>query len=99
MPSSRHAMITRSAISPRFATRIFLNIPRLDGEQALAVLHRLSVVHVDLHNLSVNVRVDLVHQLHRFDDAEDLSLLDDGADLGERRRTGLRRTIESADDR
>jgi hypothetical protein len=26
MPNSRHAKITRSAISPRLATRIFLNM-------------------------------------------------------------------------
>jgi hypothetical protein len=30
IPSSLQAQITRSAISPRFAIRIFLNIPCLD---------------------------------------------------------------------
>src|SRR5687768_2753275 len=77
MPSSRHAKITRSAISPRFATRIFLNIGlvgRLDGEEALAVPHGLAVLDVDAGDFAVVLGVDLVHQLHRFDDAEHLAL-------------------------
>src|SRR5712664_367028 len=41
-------------------------------EQALAVLHRLSVLDVDAHDLAVVLRVDFVHQLHRLDDAEHL---------------------------
>src|SRR3954469_23013809 len=73
MPSSRHATMMRIAISPRLAIRIFLNIaPRLDREQPLAVLHRLPVLDVDLYNLAIELRVDLVHQLHRFDDAQHL---------------------------
>src|SRR5438045_1337473 len=80
MPSSRQATMTRMAISPRLAIRIFLNIgarrgPRrgsrvgvacLDREEPFAVLHRLPVLDVDLHDLPVELRVDLVHQLHRF---------------------------------
>src|SRR5687767_12278412 len=74
MPNSRHATIMRIAISPRFAIRIFLNIAScLHGEQPLAVLDGLAVLDVDLHDLSVILRVDLVHQLHRFDDAEHLA--------------------------
>src|SRR5919109_1429222 len=73
MPSSRHAMMMRIAISPRFAIRIFLNIG-FKGEQALAVLNRLAVLDVDFHHFSLVLGVDLVHQLHRLDDAEDLPL-------------------------
>ena len=43
MPSSLQALMTRTAISPRLAMRIFLN--RTDGKQRLPVLHRLAVHH------------------------------------------------------
>src|SRR4051794_6689021 len=79
MPSSRHAQMIRSAISPRFAIRIFLNIGgsgRPYRKQALAVLHGLAVLDVRADDLAVVLRRDFVHQLHRFDDAEDLILLD-----------------------
>src|SRR6476659_2114578 len=72
--------------------------PRADREQALAVLDRLPVLHVDVHHLAVVLRVDLVHQLHRFDDAEDLAFPDGGADVDKRRRARLRRPVEGADD-
>src|SRR5215475_9445721 len=113
----------RSATSPRFAIRIFLNIGlrqrsvrlyadvtsrvrlkpdatrsvssrRPNREQPLAVLDRLSVLDVDLHDLAFVLGVDLVHQLHRFDDAEDLTLFYRRSDLEERRRAGLGRSIE-----
>src|SRR5918994_6847222 len=77
MPSSRQAQMIRSAISPRLAMRIFLNMSGgLDGEQALAVLNGLAVLDVDADDLPVVFRGDLVHQLHRLDDAEHLILLD-----------------------
>src|SRR5262252_5409370 len=94
-PSSRHAQMMRSAISPRFAIRIFLNMSGgLDGEQPLAVLNRLAVLDVRVDDLAVVLRRDFVHQLHRFDDAEHLVLLDAlphfdkrrGAGRGRRRR-------------
>ena len=48
-PSSRQARWIRNAISPRFATRIFLNMRwcLLDHHQGLAVLHRLPVLAQD----------------------------------------------------
>src|SRR5262245_48807671 len=83
MPSSRHAWMMRSAISPRLAIRIFLNIwlsrapgaglRRPDGEQPFAVVNGSTVLHVHLHDFTVAFGVDLVHQLHRFDDAEHLT--------------------------
>src|SRR4051812_40926020 len=85
-PSSRQARMTRRAISPRLAMRTFLNTPvsdgaeglesasgRVDAEQWLSELHRLPVPHEDLQDLSGDLRFDLVHQLHRFDDAEHLA--------------------------
>src|SRR5688500_3309594 len=85
MPSSRHAPMTRSPISPRLAMRIFLNIGlyRPEGEQPFAVLHGLAVLHVGADDVAVVLRRDLVHQLHRLDDAEDLILLDPFPDLHE----------------
>src|SRR5229473_1291960 len=100
MPSSRHAMMMRMAISPRLAIRIFLNIARcFYREQTLPVLDGLPVLDVHTHDLSIEFRVDLVHQLHRFDDAENLAFLYDVADLDKRRRARLRRAKEGADDR
>src|SRR5688572_20213844 len=90
--------MTRIAISPRFAINIFLNI-RFYGEQPLAVLHRLAVIDVDLDDLAVVFRIDLVHQLHGFDDAEDLPFLHRGTDIDERWGSWLSRPEERADDR
>src|SRR5258706_6265277 len=100
MPSSRQAQMIRSAISPRLAMRIFRNMssgrsggPRRGGpdpEERLAELHRLAVRHQDVHHLAVDVRLDLVHQLHRLDDAHHLALADPIAGADERR--GVRRT-------
>src|SRR5262249_43903855 len=74
MPSSRHARMTRRAISPRLATRTFLNMTALrcalgglDAEKRLPELHRLAVLDQDLGHLPRLVRLDLVHQLHRLD--------------------------------
>src|ERR1700680_4283119 len=109
MPSSRHAKMTRRATSPRFAMRIFLNIltpgaaapslRRPDGEEPLPVLYGLPAFDVDIDDLAVVLRVDLVHQLHRLDDAEHLPLRHRRPDLDEGRRTRLRRAIEGTDDR
>src|SRR6185436_9880040 len=109
MPSSRHAWITRRAISPRLAIRIFLNMApvpglaraarRADGKEPLAVLDGLAVLHVDLHELAVALGVDLVHQLHCFDDAEHLPLPHLLAGLDKGLRARLRGRVERADDR
>src|SRR5215208_3801184 len=76
MPSSRQARITRSAISPRFAMRTFLNMSGLSGgrlarddaEERLAELHRRRVRGEDLGDGPIDLALDLVHQLHRLDD-------------------------------
>ena len=71
----------------------------LDREQPFAVLDGLAVLHVDLDDLAVALGVDLVHELHRLDDAEHLPLLHRLPDLDERLGTRLRRAVEGADDR
>src|SRR5437773_4991905 len=108
MPSSRQAQMMRRAISPRLAIRIFLNMEwegarscrraLPDLEQRLPVLHRLAVRHERLEDLAVAIRLDLVHQLHRLDDAHDLPLLHLVADLHERARPGCAGAVEGADD-
>src|SRR6476661_11114323 len=75
IPSSRQARWMRSAISPRFAIRIFSNIASLfDQEERLPVLDRLSVLHQDRLDGAGDIGLDLVQQLHRLDDAERLTL-------------------------
>src|SRR5439155_260023 len=102
---SCRARMTRTAISPRFATRTRSNTvernarDRLELEQELAELDRLCVVDVDRANDPLALGLDLVHQLHRLEDAERLPGTDRVADLDERRRVGLRRAVEGADHR
>src|SRR5262245_18213760 len=96
IPSSLHARMTRRAISPRFAIRIFRNTAggrsghRPQAEEHLAELHRLPVRHEDVDDLGVHLRLDLVHELHRLDDAQDLALADLGPRLDEGRCGGAR---------
>src|SRR5689334_19925181 len=104
MPSSLHAQITRRAISPRLAMRILRNMrpgltPRPDGEELLAVFHRLAVVDEALHDLARNVALDLVHELHGFDDAQHLAVLHRVTRLDEGRRAGRAGFVKGADDR
>src|SRR5690606_29820718 len=87
MPISRQARWMRRAISPRLAIRIFLNMvarPLLDHEQRLAVLHGLPVLNKDLGHGAALVGLDLVEDLHRFDDADGVAFLDRVADFDER---------------
>ena len=58
-----------------------------------------AVLREDLDDGAGDLGLDLVHQLHRLDDAERLAGPDDRADLDERRRVGRRRAIERADER
>src|SRR5262247_3098922 len=84
MPSSLQARSTRSAISPRFAIRIFSNTWSLDDQQRLAEFDRLRVLEQDLHHRAGARCGDLVHGLHRLDDQQRRAGLDNGADLDER---------------
>src|SRR5258707_15718075 len=106
MPSSCSARMTRTAISPRFATRTRSNTlerrragERLEVEQHLSELDRLPVVDVDRAHDGLESGLDLVHQLHRLEDAERLSRCDDVPDLDEGRRARLGGPVERADHR
>src|SRR5512142_1484160 len=101
MPSSLQARMTRRAISPRFATRTFLNmtLPGDDPEQRLAELHRRGVGDHDLGDGAVHLALDLVHQLHRLDDADGLALPDLLPHVDERRRVRRGRAVEGPDER
>src|SRR5579863_1412400 len=96
MPRSLQAQITRRAISPRFAIRIFLNGP--DAKEGLSVFHRLAVLNELAFDDSSDVGFDLVHQLHGFDNAENFTGSDVLADTHERRRVRRSRFVKSADD-
>src|SRR5215831_14561617 len=96
MPNSLQAVITRTAISPRLAIRIFLN--GADGKESLPVLHRLSVEHELAFDDAGGFRLDLVHQLHALDNAKDLAGLHAVADGYKGRGSGRRTLVESADD-
>src|SRR5512138_871373 len=50
-------------------------------EEDLAELHRLCVIHQDLAHDAGDFGLDLVHDLHRFDDAHRLTRRDPGARL------------------
>src|SRR5437879_11494491 len=93
MPISRQARWMRSAISPRLAIRIFSNMLGED-EEGLPVLHRLAVFHKHRLDHAGGVGLDLVHQLHRLDDADRLAFLDALADLDKGIGVVRRRTIK-----
>src|SRR6266581_1540523 len=103
IPISRQVRSTRRAISPRLAMRILWNMgatrlpARLYEKQGLAELHRLGVLDEDLDHASGHLRLDLVHELHRLDDAERLALFHRVALAHEWRRLGVGGPVEGAD--
>src|SRR5580700_941172 len=88
MPSSRQARRIRSAISPRLAMTSFSIMDLFDDEQRLAELDRIAVLRHDRGDAAGLVGLDLVHHLHRLDDAQHLADLDFIADLDKRLRAG-----------
>src|SRR5262245_42123034 len=73
----------RTAISPRLAMSIFLNMlgnspgaRLLDDEERLAEFDRICVLDQDFSDAPSAVGGDLVHGLHGFDDAQSLAGLD-----------------------
>src|SRR5437868_420857 len=72
-PSSLHARMTRTAISPRFATSTLCNVAvirasgvGLDHDEHLAELHRLAVCHANLLHGPADAGRDGTHELHHF---------------------------------
>src|SRR5690606_10428635 len=99
-PRSLHARITRSAISPRFAIRMRRNTSHpLQAEQRLAELDRSAVLHEDRGDLGRELGLDLVHHLHRLDDAQRAVGGDHVADLQQRLVDGRWISVEGADQR
>src|SRR5262245_34204539 len=93
IPISRQVRMTRRAISPRFAMRILWNTRarsglRVDEEERLAELDGLAIVHQDPGDAPGHLGLNLIHELHRLDDAEHLpvlhhvALLDIGRGIG-----------------
>src|SRR6266849_6288749 len=77
-PSSRQARKTRSAISPRLATRT-LSTPRLaglEGDDGLARVHEVFVLDQEARHASVRVAVDLVEALHDLDQPDHVAHFD-----------------------
>src|SRR5450432_382518 len=70
-----------------------------DDEERLTEFDRLAVLAQDLADRPGRVGLDLVHDLHRFDDADRVAHLDDAAELDERFGARIRRAIEGADHR
>src|SRR5215210_449052 len=97
--------MTRTATSPRFATRTRLNSierpaqRRLDLEQQLAELHRVAVRRMHLPHDAVELGLDLVHQFHRLEDAERLPGGDGRSLLDKGWRAGAGRSVERPDHR
>src|SRR5439155_14591592 len=99
VPAFRCRSLARDAIIFSSTLRIFMTAPRgnrsgwrsgrFDQEQLLSVFDRLRVLDQDLDDGSAHFRLDLVHQLHRFDDADGLSDVHPVADLDV--RVGIRR--------
>src|ERR1700685_2287244 len=69
-----------------------------ESEEWLAVLHWLAVGDQTLDNLPGRIGFDLVYQLHGFDDAQDLTVLDLVPDLDKSSGAGRRRLVERAHD-
>src|SRR6185503_13831696 len=106
MPSSRQARKMRSAISPRLAIRtlssIFSSLARelvFDDEERLAELDRAAVLDEDADDAAGELRLDLIHHLHRLDHAERVAGFDFGADLDERLGARSGAAIERSDHR
>src|SRR6266508_3220393 len=72
---------------------------RIHPEKDLAELHRLRVLCGNLANHARNLRLDLVHDLHRLDNAHHLSHVHPAADLHVRLRGGFGRLVECPDHR
>src|ERR1700737_1863256 len=66
-------------------------------EQSLAELDRLAVLDRDLSNHPGDLRLDLIHDLHRFDDADGLPRTDSVTHLDVSFRPRLGRLVEGAD--
>src|SRR5690554_1655833 len=109
LPSSLQARRMRRAISPRLAMSTLssmMNPPvsgewrgaghSADHEHRLVELHRLAVLDQEGLDHAVAVGLDLVHHLHRLDDAHGVALLHAGAHFHEGLGARGRAAVEGA---
>src|SRR6202049_1408786 len=82
IPNSLQAQIIRRAISPRLAMRTFLK--GADAKQSLPILYRLAIGNQLTGYHTGYFRLDLIHELHRLDNAEHRSGLHRLSDTHER---------------
>src|SRR5688572_30245280 len=69
---------------------------RIDAEEHLTVFHRMRVLSQQFLDDARELGLDLVHDLHRLDDAERLSFLDTLTHGDERLAAGFRRMVVRA---
>src|SRR5215212_6208490 len=69
-----------------------------DSEERLAVLHRLPILDINLNYLTRSLRLNLVHEFHGLDDADNSIGLYAAPDLHKRVGTRRWRTIKRAYD-
>src|SRR6266436_9977192 len=74
-------------------------LDKLESKERLSVLDRATVLHQHVDEAAGLLRFDLVHQLHRLDDAEHLAFLDHLPDVHEGRAVGRGGAVERADER
>src|SRR5690606_11066534 len=71
----------------------------LQLEQLLAELHAGPVLDQDFEDRSAVLGLDLVHELHRLDDAQRLAGFHDRSDFHEGTAVGRRRAVERSHER
>ena len=81
-----------SAQGPLFAFRT-------DREQGFAVFDWVAVLGQDANNFPGDIRLNLIHQLHGFDNAKYLAALDAGANPDKRIRVRRWRSVKRTDNR
>src|ERR1700732_2077015 len=82
MPKARHALITRTAISPRFATRTRASMSgRIDHEERIIIFDHLAVLGADPHDAAVDPGLHGGEELHDLDETDRRVRFDSLADL------------------
>src|SRR5271165_7488906 len=101
--SSAHARTTRSAISPRLATRTRFRLSisgvGFEEHQQRAVFDHCAVLRLDNQYVACLPSLDLVHEFHDLDDADRVVCFHSLADLNEGRAAWLGRAPEESDGR
>src|SRR5207249_3641858 len=75
-PSSRHARIALSAISPRFATRTLSTFGLAELDDVLACVHEILVLDQKPRDAALGVALHLVEALHDLDETDNVARLD-----------------------